>query len=359
MLLPRLSYVPGEKIHGKVEVRTSKELRHRGLHIKLRCVETLKVESGRSRHVENVEKYVKTLDLLGEGVLSPGSHKFEFSFPIPPDAPPSYSGRGVQIKWTLKAWLDLPMRPDLRDTVEFQVFSLAGRQPQGIFESVKKGGVILKIRVDRDIVDPRGRITGEVVLEGGVPGARALRLDLFKMEEIQIRETLGISRDRNSTRVFSTILSRTVAPGSYNFELRVPRGFGIFYNDEYTTVWSTVRAVLDLPFRPDIWVEVPVTVAITPRQEPKPVEVLPRVERGVPRAAELRRPDVEYAVIELMKDGAVRDVVDIKLGLGGGYSLEEVKEACRKLVERGVLEVIEPGVLLEKYRIRRKGGGGR
>jgi len=53
-----------------------------------------------------------------------------------------------------------------------------------------------------------------------------------------------------------------------------------------------------------------------------------------------------------MKDGKVRDIVDIRFALDFKYDVDEIEEACESLVEEKVLNVVEEGELLKKYKFR-------
>ena len=124
-------YLPGDELKGELVLKLNKSLKHRALHVTAMGTEITRASynDGEDRHhsTERREIIEYKNELKGEGVFQPGTHKFPFSFEIPPDAPPSFRGVKGRIEYEIKAWVDLPFAFDVKDSQDLIVYHKSPR----------------------------------------------------------------------------------------------------------------------------------------------------------------------------------------------------------------------------------------
>ncbi|MCR4368322.1 MAG: sporulation protein [archaeon] len=137
--IPKLSYVGGETIEGKVKLKVNNPIRAKGVRVVLTATEEY---NSRDRKTGRIEKNTRTIfnfekELDTEREYS-GESEYDFSLDLP-DGATNYpspdegalgaafnvlnmvSGVMRRIKWTIRAKLDIPMGLDVGKTVQISV----------------------------------------------------------------------------------------------------------------------------------------------------------------------------------------------------------------------------------------------
>lgn len=125
--LPRLEYVQGETIAGRVIIEPRQDLNPRAVNISLLRHEV--VPSGDRTNIENVfERQQQHNVQLRAG--QPFALDFEFG--IPPQWCPTYASANASVTWRVNATLDLPWKRDIHAWQTVRIFNGAPRagQPQ-------------------------------------------------------------------------------------------------------------------------------------------------------------------------------------------------------------------------------------
>lgn len=123
--LPRLEYVQGETIAGRVVVEPRQDLNPRSLNLSLVRHEV--VPGGDRTNIENVfERQQQFSVQLRAG--QPLALDFEFS--IPATWCPTYESHNANVSWRVNATLDLPWKRDVHAWQTIRVFNGASRTPQ-------------------------------------------------------------------------------------------------------------------------------------------------------------------------------------------------------------------------------------
>jgi hypothetical protein len=123
--LPRLEYVQGETVAGRVIIEPRQDINPRSLNLSLLRHEV--VPAGDRTNVENVfERQQQFAAQLHAG--QPLALDFEFS--IPANWCPTYSSHNASVSWRVNATLDLPWKRDVHAWQTIRVFNGAPRATQ-------------------------------------------------------------------------------------------------------------------------------------------------------------------------------------------------------------------------------------
>jgi hypothetical protein len=296
--LPRTDYTGGELLRGKVLLDSEFELPCRGVRVHLEGREHAywTTGSGKHRHTHHETRsfFDQELVLLGKpslsagalvadvfsGLLSsasyervrPGHHEWEFSFALPAGLPSDYeSSHGDSyIRYEATAYVDLPLKVDLKDVVRLTVYEPVQRpvvenptnQGSKTFLFDAASPLALQVTLERDTYFP-----GEVVLgtiEVTNKSSKAVDAIEYKLRKHEALQAGSSSRTNDG----DTELTRTASPPipqgqpvKLGFEATLPA-------DLYpTTVGSRlVRCSyafvvnLDVPWAIDLEVAVPLVI---------------------------------------------------------------------------------------------------
>ncbi len=115
-------YFPGDRLEAKVTVEGEEDLDIQEGRAELICEETY-IYRAKNSEVEAKDQLLKLEQpFLGHTKVVGGSTQtFDLAFKVPSWGPPTYKGRLIHIRWLIKAVLDLKLRQDVREEVEFAV----------------------------------------------------------------------------------------------------------------------------------------------------------------------------------------------------------------------------------------------
>jgi hypothetical protein len=185
--------------------------------------------------------------------------KWTCSLQLPPDAPPTTRGQLVNIRWTLKAVLDVPKRADMSQ--ERPHFVLCS-PPQASEATVTPTEAVLT-EVTLSLKAPRVAVAGNI-LKGQLAlqikekfNFRSIRVELVRVEEA------GVSK-------YNEVVSKSQVSGKtacnpneslpFDFALEIPAGAQPTVDYGYSHLRWKVRAVIDREMKSDFNVEQGVTV---------------------------------------------------------------------------------------------------
>jgi len=116
--LPRLEYVQGETIAGRVVIEPRQDINPRSLNLSLLRHEVVPV--GDRTNVENVfERQQQFAVQLRAGQ----PHALDFEFAIPANWCPTYASHNASVAWRVNATLDLPWKRDVHAWQTVRVFN--------------------------------------------------------------------------------------------------------------------------------------------------------------------------------------------------------------------------------------------
>jgi hypothetical protein len=123
--LPRLEYVQGETINGRVIIEPRQDLSPSALNVSLLRHEV--VPGGDRTNIENVFEAQQQHNVQ----LRAGQpHALDFAFVAPPKWCPSYASGNASVAWRVNATLDLPWKRDIHAWQTVRVFNGAPRAGQ-------------------------------------------------------------------------------------------------------------------------------------------------------------------------------------------------------------------------------------
>ena len=197
-----LVYHPGETVQARVTVIGEKDLKIQQGRITFLFSEEYQVREqrtetdshGHRRQTTHTvwktdERQLSQTVFLPETTIAGGSNQnFDFTFSIPPNAPPSVQGNIVRIKWLVKATLDRKMAGDIEAQTEISIPSILSDRKTG---EGQYGNSNEPLEVDLKFILP----SKEFVLGETIPGtvllipqkqfdANEVRLALIQRENV-------------------------------------------------------------------------------------------------------------------------------------------------------------------------------
>lgn len=123
--LPRLEYVQGETVAGRVVVEPRQDLNPRSLNLSLLRHEV--VPAGDRTNIENVFERQQQFSVRPRAGQP---FALDFELAIPANWCPTYSSHDASVAWRVNATLDLPWKRDVHAWQTIRVFNGAPRTPQ-------------------------------------------------------------------------------------------------------------------------------------------------------------------------------------------------------------------------------------
>lgn len=176
--------------------------------------------ASRSERIVMATQRLRDACTLEEGELT-----FDVRFSLPRDAPPTYSGTAVQVRYELRAHISIPWWPDLRETWELLVEHRGTQRPAPAPAAVKSvgDGPFVEISATDTHYAPGDEINGAFAA-GNVPKANVdgIEVSLVALERIEQGDgrTFNVEQSRhNIPNVFH------LPPGGKHtpFRFRVPK----------------------------------------------------------------------------------------------------------------------------------------
>lgn len=252
----------------------------------------------------------------------------------------------------MKVKVDIPYRPDLVKTAKLNIYNSVkpdlSRIDKVIIESSHA-----RLEVDKNIYKYDEAITGKFVLYDIPSNLRKVDICLYTHLEIKVED---IFFTHNYTSMYEIICisykaRELVRNKEYIFKLERDMDDYMQYSSWPATyvspkirITTYILLRFDIKFMRDITLEAPITIyhAIKKESETKAITIKESIEDQLVKD-----------IIEIMRDEKIRDVVDIRFALDFKYDIDEIINACDELVDKGILEIVEEGELLKKYRIKK------
>ncbi len=266
---PTASYVPGETIHARVNVRGEKDLKiQKGVLTLVTREEYERQYEDRERDSDgdyrDVDRKSWTTDeqvvwnnqFLGETTVRGGSDQtFEFDIPIPSNAPPTLEGGKIlKLNWLLKATLDRKMASDVEAKTDIYVYRLPTGQtsPGGTFgTSSDPGDTQLSLTLPALEFALGEKISGELLIRPVKEfEVTEIRVELRRLESIP--EALG--NEHTATISFKLSGGTKLTPGQdlkFPFQVSLPGSAPITAATRHGSIAWSIVAVLSRRLRAD------------------------------------------------------------------------------------------------------------
>lgn len=293
IFLNKEEYFPGEKVQGFVQLDLEKTLKARKFEIQFDGFEHAAVTrgSGKSRHTyiedHNFAYDVKELwQPASEPCIGPCHEQVPFEFTVPLGAlpslytpfsyplPPEAISKGINktiniyaytgtINYQLKAKLDEPFAIDLKDKIFFRVPSvpLKRDQPKSTTQEAgtSSGKTHMLVTVNKDIFSPGDLIQGYLRLQKAIDvKARNLIISLRYIYSYTAQGNTDFFVQDVDRLIFADIQDQDDINTEFRFVIPISGPYTILGKIVKMT-WE-VDAKLDLPWKKDIHVRVPVIV---------------------------------------------------------------------------------------------------
>jgi hypothetical protein len=263
------SALPGARIPIEIRVTIEEEIKPRALRVELVGEETYYLPSrGRHSHgsVPWESTFAKIVQVVAEQPsLSQGmEQKWSCSVQIPPDALPSCRGEWVNIRWTLKAILDVHNRVDLMKANPLRVLSPSPQMGDVSLASAEKtfGQVVLTLKAPREI-STGNTLKGQLALQiKDKLSVRSIRIELVRIEDAKEEK---VSQVISTARVSEEASFNQVDSPSFEFALDVPAGAPPTSVCKHSYLRWKVRAVIDRNMKTDFNVEQDLIVYNAPK----------------------------------------------------------------------------------------------
>jgi hypothetical protein len=255
--------LPGELVPLDIRVTAEEEIKPNAVRAELVGEERyFKTEmrgdgKGHSRPhtVEKNETFTRIVQLVAEQPdLSQGmEHKWNSSVQLPADAPCTCRGKLVNIRWTLKAILDVPKRADLSQEKPLHVFCRppGGATPVPTAEKTF-GEVSLSLKAPAGAVagtSLKGQLTLQITDKLTI---RSIRIELVQVEVAGTRreDTVVATAQVSGETAFSPLESP-----SFSFSLPIPADALPTSVCTHSSLRWKVKAVIDRKMKSDFNVE--------------------------------------------------------------------------------------------------------
>jgi hypothetical protein len=267
--LSRDAFIPGELIEGAVKLSIDKGVSARAVKLEVTGSEKTHIErgSGDDSHV-----YRETNHIIKENIilhspiyeteleLAPGNYVFEFDFKLPEYALPSYDGSNADIKYELKARVDVPWWFDIVDKRPLYVFR--SRNPLGLlkkrvqFQSDNYSDMRSQKPSFHAEIPKTGFLAGEVI-EGTVAlknmSASNIRKIYLTLLGIEFAQASGYTESVTQSKERIEIPAHGMYEGvPIQFILPIPRNCPSSYEGRYSNFRWGVEIGLDIPLAFDV-----------------------------------------------------------------------------------------------------------
>jgi len=253
------SVLAGALIPIEIRVTIEEEIEPRALRVELVGEETYYVRS-HSKHSASIRHQdyafaTITHTVAEQPALSPGvEQKWNCSLQIPSDALPSCRGKWVDIRWTLKAVLDVSKRIDLSLAKTLQVFCPPPKISNMPVLPAEKafGQVALSLKAPQ-AVTAGNALKGQLALQIKEKlDIRGIRIELVQAEDAQARKADQVI---STVQVSGEAIFNQNESPSFEFALDVPAGAPPTAVCKNSNLRWKVRAVIDRKMKTDFNVE--------------------------------------------------------------------------------------------------------
>lgn len=171
---------------------------------------------------------------------------------VPPDAPPTSKGKLVNISWTIKAVMDVPMRHDQSEEIPIQILSIPPQSGDGMTAEKIFDDCVLNLEAPFIAGADETLIGALVVQTKQNLKVRGIRVELIQSEDAGARKSEQVISEQQISGAVS--LNPYESP-SYKFALAIPAGAPPTAISPHSSLRWFVRATLDRRLRRDFNVQ--------------------------------------------------------------------------------------------------------
>lgn len=275
--------VPGGEVSGIVVVRSGSEREVQRGGVYLRCEEECEIRvvrgSGKHRRVRRERVSTLLLDLeqpfIERGVLI-GGHETEhgFSLPIPEQAPPTYEGDILRLRWYVHAKLDMEMSLDPQAEAGLTVY----QPPEGPYPEPRHGADYadhpecgMGLALEGTAAEAGGVFCGAVRLEPRESFAvQEVRLQLRRVEHVPLYKGNTASHPVVEARILGGMELHAGLPVDVPFRLDVPGDLCPSVATSHATVYWELDVVAARSWKEDLHLEYGIHVYTLPASSAEP-----------------------------------------------------------------------------------------
>lgn len=184
--------------------------------------------------------------LREKGTLAAGKHPLQARFEVPLDAPPSYLGVCIAIRYEAHLHVAIPWWPDLHETYEILVEPRPAQrpavQPQTATSKHDTGAPFLELSLSDTAFAVGDEITGAFAV--GNAGADGLHVEISLLAIERAHTAAHNSRAEQFRFIVPTLLSPSRSGGEVPFRFHVPRNVVPSFDSLWCTLSWQVQAVL-------------------------------------------------------------------------------------------------------------------
>jgi hypothetical protein len=339
------SYYAGETINVTILLSGIRGLEARGVYLEL-YYKRLVIIHGKTTHryVNHVKIFSKRLEEARKFEID--SVRYNVEIPIPEDAPPSIDyDPDRRVDWILKIKIDIPYHRDVTKEVLLKVYNSV-EPDTSVVENIVVKDPYIRLEIDKNMFGSDEGLTGRFIIREIPSNLRSIAICLDIYLEIRIDEGLFSRSFKSEYKVrCERFMADDLEIGrEYEFRLKRTGDWPMTYVGENVKVITFILLKMDRRLMIDRKIKTPITIYLRKGKTREKIrEKIEEEELGI----------LSEKILSLMEDGKIRDIVDIRFELNFEYDTDEIIKACDSLVEKGLLEVAEPGTLLKKYVIKR------
>ena len=271
--LPKEDYSPGERVEGYAIILCDDDFDCESVNLVFSCREQSRVVVGSGKHrrvyLEKHEYFAQYLELRNQARVMEGETRFEFSFELPESSISSFEGYYSWIKYMIEGKIEVKWALDPKTEREIVVTAPPQQYPEMeqtmIQKEIDKDGVpLLRVEVENDTIR-RGEDFRFRFLVGTEANIRGARTELIRRENVapQGRET---SYDNEMDQQYweeDSLLRESWVDVTARTDREWPEAF----KSELIECLYILKVTLDIPWRLDKSIEVPLKLSSTVRKD--------------------------------------------------------------------------------------------
>ncbi len=259
IVLPKTTYVAGEVIRGYALVRCDEEFECNRIIITLEGKGETKIHRGSgdsSTTYHDVERFIhRKVTLYPGGIVYSGETRFQFSFELSMELPPSYRCQYGGITYELYAKIEVSWALDPKDKKRIMIVMPYQKQP-GLAKSashMKEGMPILEVSTEDtsfcigEQIPIRVRVSNQVNIRG-------VRIELVHHEKIRAER----AREHLKRTLEKMFIDKDNIPFDMWFDvnLQLANTTPPSFRTKLITSYLVLKVTLDIPWRFDKSVEI-------------------------------------------------------------------------------------------------------
>jgi hypothetical protein len=256
--------VPGAMLPVTFELRFSDETPVDLMTVKLAGYEFAGTGSGKTRYVANKQTVSQVRELPGK-TFAPGTYKYDVSFAVPADVPPSHQGYDAHVRYELFLHVSIPWWPDRRVTYAIPVvFPRTPPYPPDprVFSNRTSGSgedyPVIELSVDTTDIAQNETLRGQVAVSDlGARTCRGVDVALVEMEDLREPRVTSRIANRWARRIFH---GRPPEGETIPFSVRLPPNAHPSFTGALYGVRTFLEISCDIQLGSDVTMRAPLIV---------------------------------------------------------------------------------------------------